>query len=189
MDEKTQAILDELRDHPQGLSFNHLCDRLKEKMARQTLADRLSQLVKGGLVKKAPEKPRRGQRILYKSTEALEEIERRIEIISYVASQQKQEMEKFIDDWEKGKVPDKTFFDELIDHITSIPQKVMGTAYVLAYGYDEAVYEHILLVAFRWCNETESHVKSLLDKKAVAKKRSFGKAVHQFLEQQSVLNR
>jgi len=189
MDEKTQAILDELRDRPQGLNFNQLCDRMKEKMARQTLADRLSQLVKSGLVKKTPEKPRKGQRILYKSTKASEEIERRIQVISHVALQQKQKMEKFINDWEKGKVPDKTFFNQLIDRITSIPQKVMGIAYVLAYGYDEAVYDYILLVAFRWCNETESHIKSLLDKRAVARKQSFGKAVHQFLEQQSELNR
>jgi DNA-binding HxlR family transcriptional regulator len=182
MDERTQAVLDELRHHPEGLCFNQLCARLKQKMARQTLVDRLSQLVKCGLVQRTPEKPRKGQRVLYKSTRALEDFERCIGVISYVASQQKQQMEKFIDDCEKGKVSDKTFFDEIIDRIVSLPQKVMGVAYVLAYGYDEAVAEYLLLVAFRHCNETELHIKSLLYKRAGAKKQTFRKAVLEFLE-------
>lgn len=183
MDDRIQAVLDELRDHPEGLSFNQLCARLKEKMARQTLVNKLSQLVKDGLVKRAPEKPRRGQKVLYKSTKALEEIKRYMGVIFYVASQQKQEMEKFIDDWEKGNVPDEVFFEQLIDRIASIPQKVMGIAYVLAYGYNEAVAEYILLAAFQLCNETGSHFKSLLDKKAGTKKQSFRRAVLEFLGQ------
>jgi DNA-binding HxlR family transcriptional regulator len=187
MDNRVQAIFNELRNHPEGLSFNQLCDRLKDRMARQTVSVRLSQLVEQKLVQKTPEKPRKGQRVLYKSTEALKEIESRLEVISYVALQQKQAIEKSIDDWENGKVSDKTFFNKLIDHIISIPQKVMGIAYVLAYGYDEAIAEYILLVAFRWCNETESHIKSLLDNRAVTKKRTFRKAVLEFLEQQGEL--
>jgi DNA-binding transcriptional ArsR family regulator len=66
LDERIQAILDELRGHPEGFSFNQLCVRLREKMARQTLNMKLSWLLQCGLVQRTPEKPRKGQMVIYK---------------------------------------------------------------------------------------------------------------------------
>jgi len=183
MDSRSQAIIDELKNNPQGLSFNQLCNRLKNIMARQTLHARLAELVELKLVQKVPEQPRKGQRVLYTYTKALEEIECRLNALAYIASQQERAIKNLVEEWEKGKVSDKTFFNKLIDCIIRVPQRIMGVAYILAYGYSETLVHFILPVAFQLCNGVESRIKLFLDEKGVTIKPRFKKAVFRFLQQ------
>lgn len=99
-----------------------------------------------------------------------------LQIIENVASEQKLRMQELISNWEEGRMPDNVFLEKLPRRIALVPQKVMGTAYIFAYDFEEAtrVVNHILQFAFKLCNEINedgiellSSAKKSIDKEAL----------------------
>jgi len=64
-----------LTQYPKGIHFNSLYREVKDRMALQTLVKILRDFEERGLVTRDPEKPRKGQKVLYKSTSALQKFE------------------------------------------------------------------------------------------------------------------
>ena len=162
--ERVEYILNCLEKHPEGLGFNELCELVKGRMARKTLAKKLNTLLDEKLVIKKPEKPIKGQKISYRSTEALERLNRGLQVLSFVSSQLIPEIENLLQRWEIGECTDESLTESIINFSSEIPKRVMGMAYVLAFGYGEETVQFILFKAFKLCNEAYNHMWSLLDK-------------------------
>lgn len=53
-DAREEAIIAELNNEPDGLSFNQLADRVADQMARNTLQQRVTNLTNDGVIEQDP---------------------------------------------------------------------------------------------------------------------------------------
>ena len=69
-EERKLEVLEILRDHPEGLSFNKLAG-LVRKSSRATLAHLIADMEQEGLIVRTPKRPRRGQSVKIMLTETV----------------------------------------------------------------------------------------------------------------------